>query len=32
VGERVEPQKGDDWRTAEHTAWREFVEKAAELR
>jgi glycerol kinase len=31
VGERVEPQQGDDWRTAEHAAWREFVEKAAEL-
>jgi glycerol kinase len=32
VGERVEPQRGDGWRQAEHAAWREFVEKAAELR
>ena len=32
VGERVEPERGDDWRSTEHAAWREFVEKAAELR
>jgi glycerol kinase len=31
VGERVKPQRDDGWREREHAAWREFVEKAAEL-
>jgi glycerol kinase len=31
TGERVEPQTDDAWRQREHTAWREFVSKAAEL-
>ena len=31
IGERVEPQRGDDWRAGEHKAWRTFVERAAEL-
>jgi glycerol kinase len=31
VGERVEPQRDDAWRRKEHAAWREFVERAAEL-
>jgi glycerol kinase len=32
VGERVDPEMDDGWRAREHAAWREFVEKAAELR
>jgi glycerol kinase len=31
VGERVEPQREDDWRRTEREQWREFVERAAEL-
>jgi glycerol kinase len=31
VGERVEPGRDDEWRAAEHAAWRKFVERAAEL-
>ena len=31
VGERVEPQRGDDWRSTEHAAWRQFVKQAAAL-
>ena len=31
VGERVEPQREDDWRRTEREHWREFVERAAEL-
>jgi glycerol kinase len=31
TGERVEPQTDDAWRQREHTAWRDFVSKAAEL-
>jgi glycerol kinase len=31
VGERVEPQREDDWRAAAHADWRAFVERAAEL-
>src|SRR5215218_9548224 len=32
VGERVEPERDDEWRAREHAAWREFVAKAADLR
>jgi glycerol kinase len=31
VGERVEPRRDDAWRQREHAAWREFVERAADL-
>ena len=31
VDRRVEPARGDDWRTSEHARWRAFVEQAAEL-
>ncbi len=31
VGERIEPERDDAWREAEHAAWREFVERAASL-
>jgi glycerol kinase len=31
VGEQIAPEAGDDWRRTEHTRWREFVERAAEL-
>jgi glycerol kinase len=31
VGERVEPQRDDEWRQREHADWRAFVEKAADL-
>jgi glycerol kinase len=31
VGDRVDPRTDDAWREREHAAWREFVERAAEL-
>jgi glycerol kinase len=31
VGERVEPERADEWRRAAHADWRAFVERAAEL-
>ena len=31
AGEPVEPRRDDEWRQREHAAWREFVERAAEL-
>jgi hypothetical protein len=31
AGPRVEPQRDAKWRRAEHAAWREFVQRAAEL-
>ena len=31
LGERVEPERGDDWRRTEREHWRRFVERAAEL-
>src|SRR3954470_20005930 len=31
VGERVEPQRDDEWRRGARADWREFVERAAEL-
>ena len=31
AGEPVRPVADDDWRSREHAAWREFVERAAEL-
>ena len=31
AGERVEPARDRAWREREHAAWREFVERAAEL-
>jgi glycerol kinase len=31
AGEPVEPVRDDEWRTREHAAWREFVERAAAL-
>jgi glycerol kinase len=31
AGERVEPKRDSAWREREHAAWREFVERAAEL-
>ena len=31
AGERVEPERDADWRTAAHRNWREFVERAAAL-
>jgi glycerol kinase len=32
TGERVEPKRDAEWRRAAHAEWREFVERAAELR
>ena len=32
VGARVDPVRDDAWRAEAHTAWRAFVERAAELR
>jgi glycerol kinase len=31
VGDPIEPATDDDWRRERHAAWREFVERAAEL-
>jgi glycerol kinase len=31
TGERVEPVRDEAWRQPEHSAWRAFVERAAEL-
>jgi glycerol kinase len=31
VGDRVVPGRDDGWRAEQHAAWREFVERAAEL-
>ncbi len=31
TGDRVEPERDEGWREREHAAWREFVERAAEL-
>jgi glycerol kinase len=31
VGDRVEPQRDDAWRSEAHAEWRRFVERAAEL-
>jgi glycerol kinase len=31
VGDRFEPARDAAWRRDEHTAWREFVERAAQL-
>ena len=31
VDRRVEPERDDDWRAAEHERWREFVEATAAL-
>jgi glycerol kinase len=31
LGERVEPQRDDAWRSGAHAEWREFVERAAAL-
>ena len=31
TGGRIEPERDDDWRSQGHAAWREFVERAAEL-
>jgi glycerol kinase len=31
IGDRVEPQRDDAWRSKAHAEWRSFVEKAAEL-
>ena len=31
VGERIEPERDDEWRRAEHERWREFVRRAADL-
>ena len=31
IGDRVEPQRDDAWRTEAHAEWRSFVERAAEL-
>jgi glycerol kinase len=31
VGERIEPERDDEWRDAEHERWREFVRRAADL-
>ncbi len=31
VDRRVEPERDDAWRSAEHQAWREFVEATAAL-
>ena len=31
VGERIEPAREAAWREREHAAWREFVQRAAEL-
>jgi glycerol kinase len=32
VDRRVEPRRGEEWRTAEHARWRSFVEAAAAIR
>jgi glycerol kinase len=32
AGDRFEPRRNADWRKSAHAAWREFVERAAELR
>jgi glycerol kinase len=31
VGEAIRPETDDDWRRERHAAWRDFVERAAEL-
>jgi len=31
VGERIEPERDEDWRRAEHRRWRRFVERAVDL-
>jgi glycerol kinase len=31
IGDRVEPARDQQWRTAAHAGWRAFVERAAAL-
>jgi glycerol kinase len=31
VGDRIEPQRDDEWRRRQHAGWRQFVERAAAL-
>ena len=31
TGGRIEPEQSDEWRKQGHTAWRDFVARAAEL-